>query len=321
MSSFFNDRMTHDALDRAASKRGDAHWVAQQLASDRSLFVPVWRGKVLLRTDALDQPHAAFLSGDAAHRFRLHGGPWVLLGLLEQQAVFAVDVSAVDDPIPLLPADLGNWGNLRTVLALLPAGDAAVLGHALAMIHWRGRHRFCGVCGGACEAEQAGNVLRCTVCKAENFPRTDPAVIMAVTRVDETGQKQVLLARSVRFPIPNLYSVLAGFVEPGENLEQTVAREVMEEVGVTVDQIRYFGSQAWPFPCSIMLGFIARATSDEIVLDATELADARWFGVDVLQDPAKYGISLPPTITIARQMLERWRDEGVWSEGEALSDA
>jgi NAD+ diphosphatase len=305
----FSDPLTHDRLDRANARRGDAHWIAERLASDQSLFVPLWRGQVLLRQDGESSPHAAFLSGDAAHRFRLQGGPWAFLGLLDKAAVFTVDISAVDDPIPLLPHALGEFGELRPVVGLLSSAEAAVLGHARALMHWRSRHRFCGVCGGACEAEQAGNALRCTVCHAQHFPRTDPAVIMLVSRHDENGAPQVLLGHSPRFPTPNLYTVLAGFVEPGENIEQAVAREVMEETGVAVHQVHYFGSQSWPFPGSIMVGFSAQATSSEIVVDPAELADARWFPPEAISDPGAFGINLPHPITIARQMLEAWRRE------------
>ena len=312
----FVDRMTHDALDRASARRSDTHWIAHHLADDRSLFVPLWRGRVLLRHSPLPeagaaQPHAVFLSGDAARRFRLHGGPWAFLGLLEGIALFVVDVSQVDDPIPLLPPALGEFAELRPVAGLLPAGEASVLGHARALMHWRSRHRFCGVCGGSCEPEQAGNVLRCTNCATQHFPRTDPAVIMLIHRHDEAGEAQVLLAHSPRFPSAKLYTVLAGFVEPGENVEQAVAREVAEETGILVRDVRYFGSQAWPFPGSIMLGFTAHAASTEIVVDATELTDARWFPVAAIRDPEAFGIDLPHPVAIARQMLEAWaRNEG-----------
>jgi NAD+ diphosphatase len=312
----FVDRMTHDRLDRANARRHDTHWIAQRLACDRSLFVPLWRGKVLLRqSDSLaagapEPPRAVFLSGDAAHRFRLQGGPWAFLGLLEDTALFVVDGSEVDDPIPLLPQSLGEFAELRPLMGLLPAGEAALLGHARALMHWRGRHRFCGLCGGACEAEQAGNVLRCTNCATQHFPRTDTAVIMLVSRDGEAGGAQVLLAHSPRFPTPRLYTVLAGFVEPGENLEQAVAREVMEETGISVHRVRYFGSQAWPFPGSIMLGFTAEATNSEITIDTRELADARWFPKAAIRDPAAFGIDLPHPVTIARQLLETWAREG-----------
>jgi NAD+ diphosphatase len=303
MQAVFNDPMTHGSLDRAAFRRGDAHWVAQALTSDASLFVPLWRGKVLLRTP--DQPRAVFLSGAAAHRFRLHGGPWAFLGLLEGQPVFAVDVAG-DDPIPLLPDEAGAWAELRPVAGLLPESEAAVLGHARALMHWRGRHRFCGVCGGVCEPEQAGNALRCVACQTSHFPRTDPAVIMLVERLSPEGAPEVLLAHSPRFPAADLYTVLAGFVEPGENAEQAVAREVSEEVRLSIADVRYFGSQSWPFPGSVMLGFTARALAGEIKADPHELTDARWFPLAAVRDPAAFGISLPQPVTIARQMLEAW---------------
>jgi len=305
----FIDRMTSDALDRASGRRGDAHWIAQRLADDNSLFVPLWRGKVLLRhslgpTD--DQPSAVFLSGDAARRFRLHGGPWAFLGLLDGTALFVVDVSDVDDPIPLLPPALGEFAELRPVVGLLPPTEAAVLGQARGLMHWRGRHHFCGVCGNPNEPEEAGNVLRCTKCGTQHYPRTDPAVIMLIQRRNEAGEPLVLLAHSPRFPSPQLYTVLAGFVEPGENVEQAVAREVMEETQISVHRVRYFGSQAWPFPGSIMLGFTAHATSSEILVDTNELTDARWFPPAAIRSPEAFGINLPHPVTIARQMLEAW---------------
>jgi NAD+ diphosphatase len=173
-------------------------------------------------------------------------------------------------------------------------------------MHWRDRHRFCGVCGGACEPEQAGNRLRCTNCGTEHFPRTDPAVIMLVSARDGAGKPQVLLGHATRFAATNMFSVLAGFVEPGENLEQAVAREVLEETSVAVREVRYFGSQAWPFPGSIMLGFIATADYAAITVDPAELDDARWFPPEAIRDPAAFGISLPPAVSIARQMLEAW---------------
>ena len=313
----FIDRMTYDGLDRAGARRADAHWIAQRLADDQSLFVPLWRGKVLLRQSRsvagsgpdASEPLAVFLSGDAANRFRLQGGPWAFLGILDGTALFVVDVSEVDDPIPLLPSSLGEFAELRPVAGLLPPSEASVLGQARALMHWRSRHRFCGVCGGVCEPEQAGNVLRCTNCGTQHFPRTDPAVIMLVHRRDE-AEARVLLAHSPRFPAPKLYTVLAGFVEPGENVEQAVAREVMEETGVAVRAVRYFGSQAWPFPGSIMLGSTAQATGAEIVVDTTELTDARWFPVAAIRDPATFGIELPHPLTIARQMLEAWARNG-----------
>ncbi len=155
-------------------------------------------------------------------------------------------------------------------------------------MHWRSRHRFCGVCGAACEPHSAGNVMACTGCKTHHFPRTDPAVIMLVTRGD-----RALLGHSQRFPNSAMYSTLAGFVEPGESLEEAVAREVLEESGIRVGAVRYHSSQPWPFPASIMLGFYAEALTEEITIDPHELTDARWFSRDQMRDPTAHGFALP----------------------------
>jgi NAD+ diphosphatase len=159
-------------------------------------------------------------------------------------------------------------------------------------MHWRTKHGFCGVCGFIAEPRSAGHVMQCTnpACATQNFPRTDPAVIMLVYR----GQR-ALLGHSARFPLANMYSTLAGFVEPGESLEEAVAREVFEEAGVRVARVQYHSSQPWPFPSSIMLGFYAEALGDEIVIDSDELVDARWFTrADILNREA-LGFSVPPT--------------------------
>ena len=147
-----------------------------------------------------------------------------------------------------------------------------MLAHARGLMHWRVKHRFCGVCGSPCEPRSAGNATACTGCDAQHFPRTDPAVIMLVVRGD-----RCLLGHSRRFPHARMFSTLAGFVEPGESLEEAVRREVEEETGVQVGDVRYHSSQPWPFPSSIMLGFHAEALSDELDIDPEELQEARWF--------------------------------------------
>ena len=290
---------TGNPLDRASALREDEAWVAARLADPSSLFVPVWRSRTLIQGEA--SPQAVFLSGAAAEAARMAGGPWAFLGLQSEQAVFAVDVSAVEDPLPLLPETLGRFEDLRALAGGLAAPDAAILAHARGLMHWRVRHRFCGVCGTACAARSAGHAMRCPGCGAQHFPRTDPAVIMLVHR-----NGRALLGHSQRFPHATMYSTLAGFVEPGESLEEAVAREVLEEVGVRVGAVRYHSSQPWPFPASIMLGFYAEGLSDEIQIQADELRDARWFTRDELHDPATGGFSLPRRDSIARRLIEDW---------------
>jgi NAD+ diphosphatase len=244
-----------------------------------------------------------FLTGEAAEATRMAGGPWAFLGLKGEQAVFAVDVSAVEDPLPLLPEALGRFEDLRALAGRLPAEDAAILAHARGLMHWRLRHRFCGVCGAPCEPRSAGHAQVCTNCGTQHFPRTDPAVIMLVHR-----ENRVLLGHSQRFPNTTMYSTLAGFVEPGESLEEAVAREVLEEVGVRVGAVRYHSSQPGPFPASIMLGFYAEGLSDDITIQQDELRDARWFTPAELRDPAAHGFRLPRRDSIARRLIEDWME-------------
>ncbi len=299
---------TGSPLDRAGARRDDPAWIAARLADPASLFVPVWRSRTLVQGE--DRPQAVFLTGEAAAAVRMAGGPWALLGvqggaLQAEQAVFAVDVSAVDDPLPLLPDGMGRFEDLRQLAGGLAAHDAAILAHARGLMHWRVRHRFCGVCGAACEPRSAGHTMACTGCGAQHFPRTDPAVIMLVHRGD-----RVLLGHSQRFPNSTMYSTLAGFVEPGESLEEAVAREVLEESGVRVGAVRYHSSQPWPFPASIMLGFYGEGLSDAITIQAEELRDARWFTRAELRDPAAHGFQLPRRDSIARRLIEDWMDHG-----------
>ncbi len=288
-------------LDRAGHRREDAAWIAARLADPESLFVPVWRSRSLLRGLAEERPEAVFLTGEAAEACRMAGGPWALLGEWRGAAIFAVDVSAADDPIPLLPEGIGAFEDLRAIAGLLPPDDGAILAHARGLMHWRTRTRFCGVCGAACVPESAGHVMHCTGCGASHFPRTDPAVIMLVVR----GER-CLLGHSQRFPRTTMYSTLAGFVEPGETLEEAVAREVREETGVRVGRVAYHSSQPWPFPASIMLGFHAEALSEEITIDPAELQDARWFSRAELAAPDSAGFTLPRRDSIARRLIEDW---------------
>ena len=287
---------TGNPLDRAGHLRTNADWITAALAAPTTWFVPLWRGRALLRAGADGTAAAVF-----PHGLQVDGLPWAFLGTQAEAASFAVDLSAADDPMPLVPAGSGEFAELRGASAGLPDEQAAVLAHARALLHWRSRHRFCGLCGAACQPEQAGHVMACTGCGTHHFPRTDPAVIMLVAQ-----EGRVLLGRSQRFPSMTMYSTLAGFVEPGESLEEAVAREVLEESGVRVGSVRYHSSQPWPFPSNIMLGFYAEALTDAIEIDTTELVDARWFSREELSDPAAHGFSLPRSDSIARRLIEDW---------------
>jgi NAD+ diphosphatase len=292
-------------LDRIATRREDHEWIEQQLHNPESLFVPVWRNRNLVTGMEAGTPEAVYLSGEAAAQLRMSNGPWAFLGLLEDQAVFAIDISTADDPVPLLPDSVGTFVDLRSVGWGVPKPEASVLAHARGLMHWRARHRFCGVCGSVCTIKSSGHMMQCTACDAQHFPRTDPAVIMLVHRGD-----MALLGHSTRFPRATMYSTLAGFVEPGETLEEAVRREVLEEVGVTCGEVHYHSSQPWPFPGNIMLGFYAEGLTEEITIDPEELKDARWFSRDQMRNSDQHGFQLPRADSIARRLIEDWLAHG-----------
>jgi NAD+ diphosphatase len=187
------------------------------------------------------------------------------------------------------------------VLATLPEPDAGFMVHAVALAEWHASHRFCPRCGSPLVSTAAGHVLRCAENDHQQFPRTDPAVIMMVT-----DGERALLGRQAAWP-EGRYSTLAGFVDPGESLEEAVIREVAEETGVHVSDVAYFGNQPWPFPQSLMVGFFARATSTDILVDGEEIQDARWFTRAEMKEQAEAGtLVLPGGISISRSLVEAW---------------
>ncbi len=209
----------------------------------------------------------------------------VYLGDLDDEPCFAVDASAGD------AASLGESVALRQLYGVLPEEEFGIAGRALGMLAWDRDHRFCGRCGGPTERSTRERARTCGQCGHASFPRLSPAVIMLVER-----EGRALLARNARFP-GSFFSTLAGFVEVGETLEHAVAREVAEEAGIVIDDIRYFGSQPWPFTSSLMIGFTARWAAGEVVADPTELAEAGWFGPDELP-------VIPPKLSIARELID-----------------
>ncbi len=194
-----------------------------------------------------------------------------------------------------------EWGTLRGTGAQLVAEDAGLVVHAVALAEWHRATRFCPRCGASLQAAAGGHLLQCTGCGRDQFPRTDPAVIMLVT-----DGERALLGRQASWP-PGRYSTLAGFVEPGESLEDAVRREVMEEVGVEIDEVSYIGNQPWPFPASLMVGFFARAVTTEIDVDGDEIEDARWFTREEIESLARAGtVVLPGGFSISRSLVEAW---------------
>ena len=290
------------ALDRAAPLRKDQAWISARQSAATSRLLPVWRSLTLVdSTDASAPTLVNIAAAEAADLLALPGVETALLGLDGDSAYFALDLSrALEAPEnhPLL-AGRGAFIELRSVGALLPAPEAALAAYARGLMCWHQRHHFCGVCGHPTLARDAGHQRGCTnaACAAPHFPRTDPAVIMLV----HDGERCVL-GRQPRFA-PGLYSTLAGFVEPGESLEEAVAREVFEEVGLRVAEVSYVSSQPWPFPSSLMLGFYARAASSEITVQPDEIEHARWFSREELLTAPP---GLPRADSISRRLIESW---------------
>lgn len=292
-------------LDRLAHLRTEDGWIDSLIRDARARVVAVWQTRNLVVSG--DIPRAAFLSVEAARPWFDGGGTVAVLGEAEGSLHLAVDVSHWDeDEARRRATDVGEWMDLRRVGPLLSRTEGTLLAYARGLMWWHARHRHCGVCGAPTESIEAGHVRRCTdpVCKTSHFPRTDPAVIMLVHDGD-----RALLGRQKVWP-PGMYSTLAGFLEPGESLEEAVAREVFEESGVRVGNVRYHSSQPWPFPSSLMVGFHAEAMSSEIRLNQSELEDAAWFSRSDLRDFAALGKSLPRADSIARRLIEDWMVQG-----------
>ncbi len=218
--------------------------------------------------------------------------PRHVVGVLDGACWYAVDVPAGADPSDGAAIDLRAYHGR--------AGEAAWLaaGRAVQLVEWGRTHRFCGRCATPTEPAHNERAMRCPACGLQAFPRLAPAMITLVTRGDDGPDQEALLARGVQWQIP-MYSCLAGFVEPGESLEGAVVREVKEEVGIVVGDVTYRGSQPWPFPHSLMIGFRARYVSGELELDPTEIADAGWYRRDALP-------TIPPGISIARKLIDAW---------------
>lgn len=292
-------------LDRAENQRRDHRWIATQLQREESRFLPVWRLQVLVKTAA---PALAWARAVVCESMNREVGP-VLLGLRDGVAHFAVDLSAVEEPLATLGAEgVAEFHDVRAAAATLPGEDAAIAAHARARIDWHGRHGFCPGCGAATRSVAGGSHRLCPDCSTEHFPRTDPVAIAVVCRGDHC-----LLGRQRGWPA-GMFSALAGFVEAAETLEEAVRREVAEETGVPVGRVRYVGSQPWPFPSSLMLGCIAEGLAEDVSVDAVELEDARWFDRATVRralagDPDA-GLVVPPPLAIAHHLLREWVSEG-----------
>jgi NAD+ diphosphatase len=312
----------HPGFERAGLRRRDTGWIVERIGDPGSLFVPVWRNQNLVIDLDGGEPRAVVLPSTSISQIigqslaaeeRLASGEVVFLGVIEERAHFALDLSPVEAPLEMLhsPALAASGisavtvrlADLRQIGPRIDRREGALLALARAMLFWHSRHRYCGLCGSPTRSEEAGHMRRCTdpVCNTMHFPRTDPAVIMLVT-----DGERALMGRSKNF-VPGMYSTLAGFVEPGESLEIAVAREVREETGIEIGAVHYHSSQPWPFPANIMLGFHAEALSTEITVDYGELEDARWCErAWLLSHHDDDSFRMPRVDSIARRLIEDW---------------
>ena len=302
------------SLDRAAHLRRDEAALAAMHKAPETRLLPLWHLRGLIALDskpALSWQSMALLDdlGDSCKEL-------IFLGLDEDGAAcFAVGLEIEGNPAKGGALDgAGKFIDVRTIAPQLGYGDAAILAQARSLIDWHARHRFCAACRIATEAIDAGTVRSCPApdCGALHFPRTDPVVIMIAL-----WQDSCLLGRQPPWP-KGRYSALAGFVEPGESIEEATRREIWEEAGVKIGAVHYHSSQPWPFPSSLMIGCVAEAESPEINIGADELEDARWFSRDEIREMVRRGIeepdseelALPPPLSIAFQMSNWWLNAG-----------
>jgi NAD+ diphosphatase len=294
-------------LDRASDKRGDTAWLAERRTERTTRVLPLWKLQPLLLgpESATGNTTLGFVDGDLAAGLGALNAVEVFLGLDGGVAYFARDISSLTDPLAASLASHGHFRDARSAAALLPGHEIAMLGQAKALIDWHNRHGFCAQCGSPTELADGGYRRICPVCKAEHFPRTDPAVIMLVTVGD-----RCLLGRNKRFTGGH-YSTLAGFLEPGETIEEAVRREVYEEVGVRVGTVSYFASQPWPFPSNLMIGCFAEAATDGIQVDGNEILAARWFDRETIRrllSGESNEVGLPRRDAIAFHLIRHWAE-------------
>lgn len=306
------NRFTSVRLDRLVEHRDDPDWVHATLQSEKARFVPLWRSRSLI--DASGEAHiAVYLKPGELDDLEAVQPP-TLLGTDGKRYFFVVSINDQQREQVMARHPGADFVDLRRASVNMDAKHAGVLAYAKALHYWQYRQSFCGVCGSPTVLRSSGHKLVCSneECGREFFPRIDPAIIVLVTCGDAC-----LLGRNVRWP-PRRFSTLAGFVEPGESLEDAVVREVQEEAGVALSRIEYVSSQPWPFPASAMCGFFAEAVSTECAT-SDELEELRWFTVDQLVAAVRDGeILLSPSVSIAFRLLAEWFESNGGGDLEAL---
>lgn len=286
-------------IDRRSEVREDASALRAIRADPDTRYVLSVGGRQLLAEGVADHARIAFLDVDHALVSGAAESELVLLGRFADAWCMLIDLPEQSLALPAATA----LAELRPLAAVLPAPESALLAYARGLSLWRARQQYCGVCAHPTRSIRGGHVLQCSNPQSphEFFPRIDPAIIVLVSDGD-----RALLGRQASWP-PGRYSTIAGFVEPGESLEDAVSREVQEETGVEVDEIRYQSSQPWPFPASLMLGFRATAGARRDIRRGSELEDVQWYSRDEVRSGR---VQLPPPQAIAHRLIGSWLDEG-----------
>jgi len=293
-------------LNRASEKRTDQNWIESKRRDPSSLVLPMRRLEPFLlgAENAVPPIELGLVRTEIADSLASDDALCIFLGLDRDTAVFALDVSEGDDAQIGRLTGLGYFRDARVAAQMVSLEHAAIIAQAKAMIDWHQRHGFCPRCGGPTRMMDAGYRRLCDKCHAEHFPRVDPVVIMLATHGEAC-----LVGRGKQFP-PGMFSALAGFVEPGETIEEAVRRELMEEASVKVGEVTYYATQPWPFPSSLMIGCFAKAENRNVKADETELAEVRWLERKVVRELIEGkqvdGVRVPPPIAIAHHLIRTW---------------
>jgi NAD+ diphosphatase len=300
-------------LDRASLKRSNEMWIYDQFNHESARIIPVSHSKILCTS--IQNPRTIYLTKNDFTDFSNVPELSILLGISGQKTYFAIDIGSMKSASMLSERNSAEFRDLKQVMPLLNFRDSALLAIARFMINWQSRNRYCGKCGTPTKSAQAGNLRICENpnCGQHHFPSMDPAIIVLVSYGE-----YCLLGRQKIWP-KGMYSTIAGFVEPGESIEDAVIREVNEETGVIVEKLEYQHSQPWLFPSSLMLGFTATAKGNDIKIDKNELEDARWFSRKEIKDSLKKGLlKLPGKVAIAYHLIKEWFDKGDEGELDAI---
>jgi NAD+ diphosphatase len=292
-------------LDRASLKRSNEMWINDQFNNESARIIPVSHSKILCTS--IQNPRTIFLTKNDLNDFSNARELSIFLGINEKMTYFAIGIESMKSASILSAKNSGEFYDFKQVMPLLNFRDSALLAIARFMINWQSRNRYCGKCGTPTKSAEAGNLRICenANCGQNHFPSMDPAIIVLVS-----FGEYCLLGRQKIWP-KGMYSTIAGFVEPGESVEDAVIREVNEETGIIVEKLEYQHSQPWLFPSSLMLGFTAAAKGNEIKIDKNELEDARWFSRKEIKDNLKKGLlRMPSKVAIAYHLIEEWFNKG-----------